>query len=75
MKDIESIDIVFENCEYLNVKTKDMIWLSLENISQSIHRVACNSISKMTKVNDVELVLKKDLKLSGSIWRRLRKYK
>ena len=71
MKDIESIDIVFENCEYINIKTEDIIWLSLENINQSIHRVACNSISKFISANEIEIVLKKDLKLSGAIWRKL----
>ena len=68
MKNIKSIDIIFENCEYININSKDIIWLNFKNIEQEIHRVACNSISKITFANQIEIVLKKNIKTTDYIF-------
>lgn len=68
MKNIKSIDIVFENCEYININKNDIIWIRLGDIEQEIHRIACNSISKVTFSNEIEIILKKDIKTKDYIF-------
>lgn len=47
MRQIESIDIIFENCEVASFKTEHIGAFSLSNITRSIKRIAANSIAEV----------------------------
>ena len=68
MKDLKSIDIIFENCEYIKINVNDIIWLNFGKINENIRRTACNSISKITYADEIEIVLKKNVKTEDYIF-------
>ena len=45
MKDIKSVDFVFENCEVINIKGGYLYEFSLDDIKESIHRIGINMLS------------------------------
>ena len=51
MKNVKSIEFVFENCECLEIEAKYFGVVYLENIQTSIVRIACNSIAKMQTIH------------------------
>lgn len=60
MKDIKSLDIVFENCECISIETKYLYGFSLSGIDVSISRIALNCIHKMNSVKHTEIVICRD---------------
>ena len=51
MRNVKSIEFVFENCECLEIEAKYFGGVHLEDIKTSIARIACNSIAKMQTVH------------------------
>lgn len=51
MRNVKSIEFVFENCECLEIESKYFGGVHLEDIRTSIARIACNSIAKMQTVH------------------------
>ena len=51
MRNVKSIEFVFENCECLEIEAKYFGGVHLEDIRTSIARIACNSIAKMQTVH------------------------
>lgn len=60
MKDIKSIEFVFENCEAFEVEAKYFAGFQLEDIRTSIARIACNAISKFQTAYSVVIELFKE---------------
>lgn len=55
MKDIKSVEFIFENCEAFNVEAKCFGVLEISDIQTKIGRIAVNSISKFTCANYVAM--------------------
>lgn len=55
MKDVKKIEIIFENCEYIEFTPKDFGIFLLDDITTSISRIACNSISELKHAKTVAL--------------------
>ena len=55
MKGIKKIEIVFENCDYIEFEPKDFGTFTLDNITTCINRVACNSIAKTNDATSVAI--------------------
>ena len=57
MKDVKKIELVFENCDYVEIQPEDIANLVINNISEKIRRIACNSISKYKVIDDMVITL------------------
>ena len=55
MRDVKKIEIIFENCEYIEFTPKDFGIFLLDDITTSISRIACNSISELKHAKTVAL--------------------
>lgn len=53
MKHVKLVEFVFENCESFEIESKYFGGFQMDNITTSIARIACNSISKMQTVHTV----------------------
>lgn len=60
MKKIEKIDIVFENCEVFTIKGKDINQLIIEDIHESISKIAINTIANQKIANSILLHISND---------------
>lgn len=63
MKNIKNIEIVFENCECVQIDEKDIIYIILKDINSEIRRVACNSISKIKFSDYIGILVSKNAKI------------
>lgn len=55
MKDVKSIEFIFENCEHFSIDAKYFGALELTNFNTHIQRVASNAITKMSCVGTVAM--------------------
>lgn len=60
MKEVESIELVLENCESITVKRKYIGDFWCDDITSTVARIAMNSISKYQKCKEFFLSLHKD---------------
>ena len=60
MKDVKKVDFVFENCESFGFNANNFSTFSIEDISTSINRIACNSIAKMHVAKSIAIEIFKD---------------
>ena len=60
MKDIKSIEFVFENCEVFSIDACFFSDFSIENTEVRVNRIACNSISRYTVANTIAFCLFKE---------------
>ena len=60
MQNVKSIELVFENCEYVTIPSEFIGTLELDGIRQHISRVASNCISKMTAIKNVAIEIFKN---------------
>lgn len=68
MKQIKSIDIIFENCEYISVNEKDVIYIEMNDVKNHIFRIARNYIADLFYSDDIIIILNKEAKTKGSIF-------
>ena len=52
---INSIEFVFENCEFIEFDEKYIGRFSLDHITRSVRRIASNAIKDLTTANDVAI--------------------
>ena len=60
--EVDRIEIIFENCDYITIPRKYIGRFSLYNIQRDISRVACNSISDEFYAETFLLEIHKDYK-------------
>jgi len=61
MKWVQSISLLFENCDIIrDIKEENIINISLNEITTVIQRVACNMIGSYQVVNNLFIVLSKE---------------
>lgn len=57
IKKIKSITLVLENCETVEIPTKALKFMSLENISESLWKINDNDIMKVKVVQELSIAL------------------
>lgn len=60
MKDVKSVDFVFENCEVISFKSGYLYEFSLDDIKESIHRIGINMISHVKSSDCCMIILSKN---------------
>lgn len=58
IKEVEFVDLIFENCEYIRVPFKYFIYFNLEGVKHCIYKHQ-NTVGHYDIVNDIYLVLDK----------------
>ena len=66
MKDVKSIEFVFENCDNFEIEAKHFASFQLEEIKSSVFRVACNAISKFQTAYSVVMEIFSDANVDYS---------